>query len=253
MDPPGEYFDPIARLYDAHVATADDESVSADVAFYSDLASEVDGSILELGAGTGRIYLELLATGLDIDGIDISERMLDQLRANAERRNLDANVWQADLTTLDTDRSYDLIYAPNRVFNHVTTLDDQRAALRNIQDALAPGGTFELNTFVPRFEAVVESYGSTQENHVTVDGTTYRIEMTTTLDDEIEQVARLHQQIYRDDTLTSERETPFALIPKRQFELLFELAGFDDWRCYGGFDRSNLDASDQEMVWLVEA
>lgn len=252
MDDPGEFFDPVARLYDEYLE-ASDAAFTGDVGFYRELARETDGPALELGVGTGRVYLELLADGLNVDGIDLSEAMLAELQEKATERGVDPSVWADDVTDLDPDREYGLVYAPARVFNHLTTLSDQRAALERIHDALAPGGRVALNTFVPGFEFVAEHYGKPEEQEVTVDGTTYRLVTTTTMDDPVEQVARHHRAVYRDDDLVAERETPLALIPKRQFELLFDDAGFTDWQVYGGFDREPLESTDQEMVWVVEA
>lgn len=248
MDDPGEFFDPVASVYDARI----NGDQAPDVAFYRELAREVDGPVLELGVGTGRIYLELLANGIDIDGLDLSEHMLEQLHENAQARDLEPSVWSADITDFDTDRTYGLIYAPARAFNHLPSLADQRAALRNIHDTLSPDGRFALNTYVPRFETVVDDYGTPHEEQLEVDGDSYRIVRTSQLVDEVEQLIRLHWEVYHEDELLAERETPLALIPKRQFELLFEVAEFSEWRVYGGFDRDPLESADQEMVWIAD-
>jgi SAM-dependent methyltransferase len=248
MDDPGKFFDPVAPVYDARI----NDDQAPDVAFYRELAHEAGGPVLELGVGTGRIYLELLADGIDIDGIDLSERMLEQLHENAQTRSLEPSVWSADMTGFDTDREYDLIYAPARVFSHLPSLADQRAALRNIHDTLSPDGRFALNTYVPRFETVVEDYGTPQEEQLEADGGSYRIVRTSQLVDEVEQLVRLHWEVYHENELLAERETPLALIPKRQFELLFEVAEFSDWQVYGGFDRDPLESADREMVWIVD-
>jgi SAM-dependent methyltransferase len=251
LDTPGEFFDPVAPVYDAQISSAEESQRAADVRFYLELAREAAGPVLELGVGTGRIYLELLEEGIDADGIDLSAGMLDELRTAAEERGLDPAVWNQDITQFDPAQQYELIYAPNRVFNHLATVDEQRAALQNICRALAPDGRFVLNTFVPKFAVIVETYGEPRETVVETDEDSYRILSTTSLNDEVEQVARLHREVYRGNELVAQRETPLALIPKRQFELLFELTGFDRWDVYGGFDRSPLESADDEMVWIV--
>lgn len=255
MDDAGEFFDPFAAVYDARMDDLEEGSMPTDdVAFYRELAREADGPALEVGVGTGRVYLDLLAAGLDVDGVDLSTGMLERLRANADERGLDPSVWTADVTEFAPDRAYGLVYAPARAFNHLPTLADQRAALECIHDALAPGGRFALNTFVPSFEIVAEEYGEPAEELVAVDGNEYRQVTVARLDDEVEQVATLHRELYDADTgdLVAERETPLALVPRRQFELLFELAGFSAWTAYGGFDREALESVDQEMVWVAE-
>jgi SAM-dependent methyltransferase len=253
MDDAGEFFDPFAAVYDARIEDGDGMPTE-DVPFYRDLAREADGPALEVGVGTGRVYLELLADGLDVDGVDLSPGMLERCREKADARGLDAAVWEADVTEFDPDREYGLVYAPARAFNHLPTLPDQRAALERIRAALAPGGRFALNTFVPGFDVVAEDYGEEQVEHVTVDGTEYRYVSVATLDDAVEQVSSYRKELYAAATgeLVAERETPLALVPKRQFELLFETAGFSAWTVHGGFGGDPLTGADQEMVWVVE-
>lgn len=85
MDDPGDFFDLAADL-DPWLTGRGVET--NDVAFYRDLARESDGPALELGVGAGRVYLELLAEGLDVDGVDLSEEALANLREAAADRGL---------------------------------------------------------------------------------------------------------------------------------------------------------------------
>lgn len=254
MDEPGEFFD-LAPHVDPWLDPWRDDPSGAgpDIPFYEELAREADGPALELGVGTGRVYLELLSAGFDVDGIDASERSLAHLRDAAAEREREPSVWTGDMAALDVDRSYGLIYAPSRAFNHLARLADQRAALSGVLDALRPDGVFALNTFVPSYEVVVEHYGEPVEDEVTVDEDTYRLVTTSSLDDEVEQVTRIHRELYRNGEFVGERETPLAQIPKRQFELLFEAAGFGEWSVYGGFEYQPLERADQEMVWIARA
>lgn len=251
MDDVAEFFDRTAETYDAVVTGVDGSGggwAGDDVAFYRELAREADGPALEVGVGTGRVYLDILREGLDVDGIDVSEGMLDRLRAKAADEGLDPSVWQADVTGLDTDRQYGLVYAPARAFNHLHTLDAQRAATRRIHDTLAPGGRFALNTFVPDPQFVAEHYGEWEGSEVTVDGETYTVESRTDLSDPVELVASYRKRVRQGEETVAEVQTPLALVPKKQFELLFEVAGFSAWSFYGGFDRDALTDSAQELV-----
>ncbi|PSQ44246.1 class I SAM-dependent methyltransferase [Halobacteriales archaeon SW_7_68_16] len=245
MDDAGDFFDAFARVYDARYDGDGD-----DVDFYRDLATAVPGPALEIGVGTGRIYLDLLAADIDADGIDVSPGMLARLRASADERGLDPTVWLADATRPGTRREYGLIYAPARAINHLTTLDDQRAALRAAHDALADGGRFALNTFVPRAEVIV-NYDDPDVESVTVDGTEYRIESRQELVDGVEKLVRIEQRLYRGDRVVAERATPIALIEKRTLDLLLDDAGFTDWTVYGGFDRSK-PAAERELVVVAK-
>lgn len=251
MDDVAEFFDRTAATYDAVVSGVDGAAggwAGDDVALYRELVREADGPALEVGVGTGRVYLDLLREGLDVEGIDVSDGMLDRLREKAAEEGLDPTVWQADVTEFDADREYGLVYAPARAFNHLHTLGAQRAATQRVHDTLAPDGRFALNTFVPDPQFVAQHYGEWEGSEVTVDGETYTVESRTDLADPVELVASYHKRVRQGEEIVAEVETPLALVTKRQFELLFEVAGFSEWSFHGGFDRDPLSDSSQELV-----
>ena len=64
-------FEPIARFYDVFYGERDD-----DVQMYRDFALAVDGPILELGCGTGRVLIPLALEGHHVTGLELSEMML---------------------------------------------------------------------------------------------------------------------------------------------------------------------------------
>lgn len=243
-----EYFDDLASFYDAYYGT---EGLGGDLEFYRELASEAD-AVLEVGCGTGRIYLELLANGVDADGIDVSSGMLEVLRDRATERGLEATVWEADVRTFEADREYDLVIVPFRTFLHLLEVDDQLSALGSIHDALAPGGRLALNTFVPSYEVICDHYGEVEQRTLEVDGEEYLHRTVTELDDEVEQVARIRSEVCEPDgTTVFESETPITLLSRREFELLFRLSPFSDWDIYGGFEYDSLESADEEMVWVA--
>ncbi|MFX1299012.1 MAG: methyltransferase domain-containing protein, partial [Promethearchaeota archaeon] len=55
-------------IYSSHVR---------DVNFYKKEAEKATEKILEIGVGTGRIYIPLLKRGLDVYGIDVSEEKIN--------------------------------------------------------------------------------------------------------------------------------------------------------------------------------
>ncbi len=249
-DDPGDFFDLVAPVDRARRAEADPGPMAGDVAFYRELARE-HGPALEVGVGTGRVYLDLLAAGCDVDGIDRSAASLAHLRAAAAERDLTPSVWLADATRPATDRRYGLVYAPARVINHLPTLPVLRAALSALRERLRPAGRLAFNTFVPGFEVVAETYGEERVREFTVDGVPHRVVSVTRLVDELEQVARIRRTLYRDGEAVATRETPLALYPKRVLELALEAVGFEEWTLYGGFDREPPGA-EREMVWVVQ-
>ena len=59
-----------------------DTSGWEDRAFYLDLIRERGEPVLDVGCGTGRLLLDFLALGIDIDGLEISDEMLAICRSN---------------------------------------------------------------------------------------------------------------------------------------------------------------------------
>ena len=98
---------------------------------------------LELGVGTGRIALPIIAQGHDYTGVDISAAMMDRLRAklvDLERetgRTPRANLLEADAQALPFDGgSFDAVLAVH-VFHLVS---DPCAAWHEAFRVLRPGG-----------------------------------------------------------------------------------------------------------------
>lgn len=95
---------------------------------------------LEIGAGTGYFSLNLIGAGTigALTATDISPRMLEALRANAERLRLEVATVRSEAETLPfADESFDLVLG-HAVLHHIPDLD--RAAAEFLR-VLRPGGT----------------------------------------------------------------------------------------------------------------
>ena len=91
--------DPYAPIADIYDFSYDD--FTDDIDFYENLAQSVDGPLLELGAGSGRVALPLARTGYDVTGIDTSASMLARGRQNLR----DAGKIEGRLELLAGDRT----------------------------------------------------------------------------------------------------------------------------------------------------
>src|SRR5215210_8649168 len=67
-----EYADPVA--YDRQ------DTSDTGVAFYTALAQETGGPVLDIACGTGRVSIPMARLGLAVTGVDIVPGMLDQAR-----------------------------------------------------------------------------------------------------------------------------------------------------------------------------
>lgn len=246
MDDGDALFDGWAEYYD-RIYT--DEQVG-DRDFYVEIAQNAAGPVLELGCGTGRLYLELLDAGVDADGLDASRDMLDRLEAKAAERGLEPTVWQADMRDFDAPREYALITIPFRSFLHLTSVEDQLAALERVREHLRPGGRLAMNVFVPDHEIMAED--TAVEREFDVDGHSYRQHDESRTVDPVAPIIRTERELYRDGDLLWETTFDLKAVYHREMELLVRLAGFSDWTVYGDFDRSPLTPESDEQVWVVE-
>ena len=239
-------FDRWARFYDLIYSSYKD-----DVAFYTRLAKEHDGNILEIGCGTGRIYLEILKQEKDIEGIDISEAMLERCKSKAKLMGLKAKVYRQDMKSFSLKKSYSLVIIPFRAFLHNLTTKDQLSCLRCIRDHMAQDGLLVLNFFFPNPEIMSSDYGKNEETEIGSEDGRYLLSRVTRFNDETEQIIDVHETVSKGEEILMQERFPIALIYKKEFELLLKQIGFASYDVYGGFDKRPLSSYRQEMVWFV--
>jgi SAM-dependent methyltransferase len=146
------YPDFVARFYDVVYRQVRD---AADKSYYVDKLVSCGGPSLEVGVGTGRIFLEALDGGADVHGTDSSAEMLAVLRGKLESRH-QHRVIRSDLVNMDLGKRFNLIIAPFRVLSHVVDIEDQISALNAVYDHLVPGGRFIFDLYVPNLKLLLD-------------------------------------------------------------------------------------------------
>ena len=140
---PETYGQRIAGVYDELYDQAFDKTAA--VSFLKERSA--GGPALELAIGTGRVGLELSRSGLDVHGIDISEAMVERLRAKPGGDRIEIRM--GDFANVDVDRDYPLIYLVFNTLFALTTQDEQIRCLENVAKHLMPEGVFVVECFVP--------------------------------------------------------------------------------------------------------
>jgi SAM-dependent methyltransferase len=107
------------------------------------------GPALELAIGTGRVGLPLAERGIRVDGIDISQAMIDQLRAKPGGESL--SVTLGDFADVPVDGSYRLIFVVANTFFNLLTQDDQVRCFENVAKHLTDDGLFVIEAGSPDF------------------------------------------------------------------------------------------------------
>ncbi|NUM82114.1 class I SAM-dependent methyltransferase [bacterium] len=140
-----EYPDFVVRFYDVIYAKI---RTSVDHGYYLKKMMEANGPVLEVGVGTGRLFLDGLKKGADVYGIDLSPEMIRNLQSKLGPMNRH-RVTIGDARQFKLEKKFKLIVAPFRVFSHLTSVEDQLAALNAIAQYLTPDGIFIFDLFVP--------------------------------------------------------------------------------------------------------
>jgi SAM-dependent methyltransferase len=250
-----------ADLYD--IVTPD--SVLGDVDWYRKKAADYGGPVLELGAGTGRITLALAADGFEVHALDISQSMLERLRAKLAAQGSDVRnrvrLHEGDMRTFDLGTRFALVIIPYRAFLHNLTEGDQRACLARVRQHLAPGGTLALNVFHPSLDFMARNAGPLAgvwrraATHDLADGTFVVRSDSIAFDT----VRRLIDAQHRYDeytpggTLTRStlHRLALAYLYPQDLRRLLADAGFEHVRMHGGFDERPFAKDGDELV--VEA
>lgn len=111
----------------------------ADLPLWRELAAAEGGPVLDLGAGTGRVALDLARAGVAVVAVDLEQAFLDALRARTGE--LPVETVLADVRTFALPgRRFPLILAPMQTVQLLGGPDGRGAFLRSVAAHLAPGG-----------------------------------------------------------------------------------------------------------------
>ena len=142
----GYFGEPVAARYDESSADMfEPEVVEPVVDFLAELAG--DGRALELGIGTGRIALPLAQRGVPVHGIDLSQAMVEKLRAKPGGEEIEVTI--GDFSTTTVEGTFSVAYLVFNTINNLTTQDEQVACFQNVAAHLEPGGCFVIEVGVP--------------------------------------------------------------------------------------------------------
>jgi SAM-dependent methyltransferase len=152
------YGDRFADVYDDWYGTVTDAEACADR--LAALVAQVGGGpVLELGVGSGRLALPLAGRGMEVHGIDASAAMVERLRAKPGGDRIAVTV--GDMADLDLGPAppFAVVFVAFNTFFNLGTEAAQRRCLERVAAAMAPGGRFVLEAFVPRDAPGVDGDG----------------------------------------------------------------------------------------------
>lgn len=234
------YGDDHFGVYDALFGQRDDvDSVGS-------LLAEVAGGgrVLEFGVGTGRLAIPLAARGVEVHGVDNSERMLAVLRSKPAAAAI--KTYLGDVTTIRIPESFQLVFI---AFSTIYLMGSQQAQVecfRNAARHLPAGGRFLLEVFVHdrRQWPTAEQFSTTG---IEADQVTARA----AIHDPLEQIIRLQHLTIKPDG-TSFRPNRLRYIWPSELDLMGQLAGMRRVNRWADWKKTPFSADSSSMVSVYE-
>ena len=134
-----------------------------DLAYIEEVAAAINGSILELACGTGRLTLPMAKKGYDMVGVDLHAGMLERARQKAQEAGLDIPFYRQDCTKLNLELKSSLIFMTGNSFQHFLTNESQGALFESVKRHLQPNGHFIFDTRNPILSELAEVYEHTTQ------------------------------------------------------------------------------------------
>ena len=239
--PQDHFGEEIAARYDDSAGSMFDADVlDPTIEVLAELAG--DGAALELAIGTGRVALPLVARGVPLSGIDLSNAMVEQLRAKEGAQRIEVTI--GDMATTRVGGTFRLVYLVFNTIGNLTTQDQQVACFANAAAHLEPGGCFVIEVGVPDLRRLPPGEDARVFSHapgyVGYDRYT----------DVVAQQATSHHFV-ADGSGVREFRTPFRYVWPSELDLMAQLAGMSLRDRWAGWDRSPFtgESTSHVSVW----
>lgn len=202
------------------------------------------GRVLELGIGTGRLAIPLIARGVSVEGLDSSEAMVSKMHAKDLGSSIPVTI--GDFQQFDLDKSFDLIFIAFNTLFSLLTQDAQISCFESVTRHLSQRGLFLVEAFVPDLSRFDRSQ-RTSVSHIEINRT-------------IIDVAVHYQATQRVDSqhVVVEDGQPARVMPislryawPAELDLMARLAGLRLRNRWGDWDRSPFgdDSGKHVSVW----
>lgn len=239
--------DVVARFYDLDLDGFDE-----DLGLYEGFAERVEGEVLEVGCGTGRVSEALARAGKKVIAVDASPGMLRR----ACQRSVQFETVAQDLRELDLGRKFALVIAPLGTLHHVPP-NDRGAAFAAVRRHLSEGGLFVADLAVeadwsPGLQPLVCHWtrrdpgsGHLVSKFVAIESDPSSLSQEVTyFFDEMDSEDRLRRSVATFD---------LCYFTEHELTLLLSSHGMAVEAIYGDYDLTPLEARSERMIIVARA
>ena len=246
-----EYPESFARFYDLIYHQVRDD---VDHEYFQKEISQSKGKILEIGVGTGRLFIHALNKGADIYGLDISKSMIDILR---QKLNNDQQ-WRVSLQNIidfSFDLRFDLIIAPFRVIMHLLDKEEQIMAINNVYDHLNENGRFIFDAFIPDLNRLITGFDNYTDFEGEYEPGKKMRRIVSTKPDLINQIINIQFLIEWEEGNETNHEVwklPMRFFFRYELEYLIERSKFESYKILGDYQGNELNSRSKEFIVLCQ-
>ena len=248
-------YNEIAQYYDwEHQRFADD------LQMYLGFAAGSNGEILDAACGTGRTLVPLAEAGYRVTGVDSSPAMLGEARLKAGAVARRVKLVCADLRALALRHRFGMALVALGSFHHLTTLADQRSALRGLAEQLVRGGLLILDLVNPAPEwlaagdgALVHQLTGPFPGESGPDLLSKFVARTSIFETQSDHQLLIYDRTLPDGTVSRRvLRMELRFLFRFEAELLLGEEGFKVRDVYGGYGLEPYDGSSSRMIYVAE-
>ena len=176
---------------------------------------------------------------MPVHGIDLSEAMVERLRAKPGGD--DVGVTIGDFATTKVDGAFRVAYLVYNTIQNLTTQDAQVACFQNVADHLEPGGCFVIEVGLPDVKGEKLRIFDFSESHIGIDEY-----------DVANQGLISHHYTRTADGTFRYSSGPFRYVWPSELDLMARLAGMTPRERWSGWKREPFTSESTQLVAVWE-
>src|SRR3954467_11615980 len=147
-DPTVAAYELLAPFYDLYTHDYAHEELLGNIEGIAIEHGLIGRRLLDVGCGTGKSFLPMLARGYEVTACDISPGMVERAREAGDASG--AEVFVADARELPDIGAFDIAIALDDALNYLLADDELAMVFEGVARNLRPGGVFvfDLNTLL---------------------------------------------------------------------------------------------------------
>lgn len=259
MQPPDtDPYHRIAELYDL-----EHDAVGDDAELYVAMADQIEGPILEMGCGSGRLLVPIAGAGHEITGLDRSPTMLQRAGARLQSAGIPGKrvtLYHGDMESAGSAPGgpFGLVLYSLNALMHLADPESQLDSLRGARTAMRSGGQIVIDIMNPTPQYLVElGHGPIHEwSHETECGESidkWSVRHVDPVSQAIDTILWYDQLDGSGHLRRSRASFSLRYIHASELSLMLELAGFSEIQLFGSLEFEPLDESSDRIFAIAAA